>query len=338
MFGDMIRRLEGMERGVSIPIHLELDDAGFLDRKCPDGQCRAAFKVLFADWRDRVSDEAAFCPICRHQAPASEWNTEAQAGQIEAEALRYLQGEINSALSSAARSFNRSQPREGMIRVSMSYKPASLPVVVPAAASELLRQMFECEECSCHYSSLGAAFFCPACGHNGALSAFNISVDTVRKTIAALPWIRRAVAEATDADTAEDSARHICENSLVKLVSAFQRFAEALFDTIPDRAEFSPRRNLFQHLRESDELWRHAIDAGYADVLSADEFGDLEVFFQQRHLLAHRDGIVDQDYLDRSGDRHFALGQRLVIRPHAVTNLADLVGRLGDRMRNIVSG
>lgn len=336
MFDDVIRRLQSLEGGVSIPIQLELDEAGFLDRKCHNAECGADFKVLFEDWRDKVADEVVYCPICRHQASSGEWNNPAQEEQIKAEALRYVHGELNTAFSSAALSFNRSQPRGSMISMSMDYRPGSPPVVVPASASDLFRQQFDCEQCHCHYSSLGEAFFCPACGHNNAASTFDATVDTVRKTLVALPEIRQSVSAATDADTAENSVRHICENGLVRLVSSFQRFAEALFDTVPNRSRYAPRRNLFQNLRESDDLWRSAVGAGYADLLSGPDYSLLEVYFQQRHLLAHKDGMVDQDYLDRCGDTRYVLGQRLVVHPESVSELAGLVEKLAQEMRKRV--
>jgi uncharacterized Zn finger protein (UPF0148 family) len=333
MFDDIIGQLQGLDAGMSIPIQLELDEAGYLDRKCHDEQCGTDFKVLFEDWRDKVRDDAVYCPICRHQADSTEWNNAAQEEQINAEALRYLHGQLNTTFSDAARRFNRSQPRGSMINVSISYRPGSPPVVVPASASDLLRQKFDCEQCHCRYSSLGAAFFCPACGHNNAGSTFDATVDTVRKTLIALPEIRQSVCAATDADTAENSARHICENGLVKLVSSFQRFAEALFDRVPNRAQFTPRRNLFQSLRESDDVWRAAIGVGYSDLVSGPDYSLLEVYFQQRHLLAHKDGIVDQDYLDRWSDARYVLGQRLVVRPESVSELAGLTERLVQDMR-----
>ena len=72
-------------------------------------------KVLFEDWRDIVRDEAVFCLLCRHQAESGDWNTPEQDEQIQQEALRYEHGQLNASFSSAARSFNRSQPRGGLI-------------------------------------------------------------------------------------------------------------------------------------------------------------------------------------------------------------------------------
>jgi uncharacterized Zn finger protein (UPF0148 family) len=332
VFDDVFRDLRKLERGVAIPMQMQLDDAGFLDRLCPNEQCGAEFKVLFEDWRDIVRDEAVFCPLCRQEAESGDWNTPEQDEQIQQEALRYAQGQLNVSFSSAARSFNRSQARGGLISMSMRYRPSSLTVVVPAGASDVLRQTYQCEKCNCRFSSLGAAFFCPACGHNSAISTLQLSLDTVLKTLDALPGIRQSVTDAADADVAENSVRHILENSLVKLVSSFQGFAEALFDTLPNRQQFAPRRNLFQNLRDSDDLWRSALGTGYVDMLSPTDYSTLGVFFQQRHLLAHKNGIVDQDYLDRSGDANYSLGQRLVIRTESVATLSELVEQLAREM------
>jgi hypothetical protein len=165
------------------------------------------------------------------------------------------------------------------------------------------------------------------------MSTFDSAVETVRKTVAALPEIRRMLSETMDRDSAEDSARYICENGLVKLVSAFQRYAEAQYGALATEGKPSPRRNAFQNLQESSDLWRGVIGRGYYEMLSAAEAAALERFFQQRHLLSHQDGIVDQPYLDRSGDHSYGVGQRLVIRGEAVEELAHLVSKLADALR-----
>ena len=215
----------------------------------------------------------------------------------------------------------------------MSYRPGPIPLLLPVMASEIMRQRSICDECGCHYSSIGAAFFCPACGHNCAASTFDNAIETVRRTIKTLPAIRKALTAAANRDTAENSIRQICENSLVKLISAFQRFAEARFGALPNASQFNPRQNVFQNLSKSSEIWCSAIGRGYDRMLSHSELHDLQRFFQQRHLLAHREGIVDQTYIDRSGDQRYSVGQRLVIRGDTVLRLADLVSKLANELR-----
>jgi len=329
MFDETIRRLEELEGGVQVSIQMPLDEKGYFDRRCPSEECRAEFKVLFDDWRDKVRDEVVFCPICRQESPSTEWNTEAQTEYIKDAAMAHLMGVVDDSLQRDAEDFNRQQPRGGFITMSMSYTPDATPIVVPPDVAEAMRQEYTCELCGCRYSAIGAAFFCPACGHNSARSTFATAVQTVRAAIASIPTIAEAVTAATDPDNAADTVRHILENSLVKLVASFQRYAEAVFLALPNASSFSIRKNLFQSLADSSQRWRDATDKGYEDLVAADEIRELRVYFQQRHLLAHREGMVDQDYIDRSGDYSYSVGQRLVIRETAVLRLADLVEKLG---------
>src|SRR5262249_42098681 len=157
----------------------------------------------------------------------------------------HLKKVINRSMQEDARAFNARQPRGGLISMSMSVKPSHAPILLPPQAGETLRQDFVCDACACRYSSVGAAFFCPACGHNSAQSTFGAAVRTVRDSVVALPSIRSAVEAAADVDAAENTIRQLLENGLVKLVASFQRFAEATFYALPNSATFQVRKNLF---------------------------------------------------------------------------------------------
>jgi len=325
---DVIRKLKQLESSAQVPIQLELDDNGYLDRVCPSDECRTHFKVKFEDWRDIVRDEEVFCPFCRHDAKASEWNTPEQTEYIKNAATAYLQKQLGQAFQSDARRFNRSQSRNSFIKMSMSYKPGQIPIPVPASATEIMTQQFQCEQCNCRYSSVGAAFFCPSCGHNSILDTFSNSVQTVKKTIAVIPAIRNALKESTDENVAEDSIRHIYENGLVKIVSSFQRYAEACFHKLSNAGSFTVRRNLFQNIDESDAIWRDVTGTGYTDILDNTEYQSLSLYFQQRHVLAHLDGIVDQQYIDRSNDYRFDVGQKLIVSESSVIHLGTIIEKL----------
>lgn len=335
MFDNVIRELKKMEGVSQFTISIHIDNDGYFDRRCPSEACQADFKVLMEDWKQKVSDAQVFCPICREEAKATEWNTPEQQEYIRQVGINHIQRIIGQALSQDASDFNRRQ-RPGFINISMSYRPGTPALIVPISAAEELRQKFTCEQCGCRYSSLGAAFFCPVCGHNSAESTFSQTIETVQKSLAALPAIRQAVQATADADAARNTAREILENSMGRLVGAFQRLAEALFDRTPAAPTTRHGKNVFQNLTEGSALWRIATGKGYEDLLTSAEMADLLRLFQQRHLLAHCEGIVDQDYITKSGDTTYAVGQRLIIREGAVSRLAELVTKLTEEMRKLV--
>jgi hypothetical protein len=330
-----LRKLDRSQGGVSVPIQMPLDDEGYFDRQCPSLACQSDFKILFDDWKSKASDIRVFCPICREEAKATEWNTSEQCEYIRQVGIQHVLGIVDEALAQDAREFN-SQQRPGFIQMSLSYRPGAPTLVVPISAAEELRQKFVCEECGCRYSSLGAAFFCPACGHNSAETTCSQTMETVRKSLAALPAIREAVQKVGGPDAAENTARQILENNMVRIVGAFQRAAEGLFDRTPGAVSIPRRMNVFQSLAEGSALWRQATGNGYDDLLSAAEMADLLRFFQQRHLLAHCEGMVDGEYVNRSGDRTYSVGQRLVIREEAVERATDLASRLTTELKKLV--
>lgn len=68
-------------------------------------------------------------------------------------------------------------------------------------------------------------------------------------------------------------------------------------------------------------------------MIMASEVFDLERYFQQRHLFAHKEGMVDQSYIDKSGDHRYVVGQRLVVRKDAIQKLTELVCKLASELR-----
>ncbi len=335
MFDKLLNELKKLEHGVKIPVKLPLDDDGHLDRECHADTCHAEFKILFEDWREKVSDHKAYCPICRHEAPSTEWNTDEQREFIKSIALAHVQDVVHSALTADARRFNRAQ-RPGFIQISMSAKRGVRPIIMPVEAAKAMRQQFTCEVCACRYASIGAAFFCPACGHNSAVATFSQTIETVRQFLARVPSIRSTLAKEYGDDLAQDSVRNTLEDSLLRLVGAFQQYAAALFEQLPSASSFKRRKNIFQNLSESSALWRSAVGKGYENILSAAELQELEGLFQKRHLIAHRNGVVDQEYIDKSGDKTYSIGQRLVVHEATVLRLAGLLSKLAGELSEVV--
>ncbi len=188
---------------------------------------------------------------------------------------------VNDALR---RGVQRSKPirtRGGLIDVSMSlsYTPGRIPPVLPATAGAELRQDFVCEDCGCRYASLGASFFCPACGHNSAESSFDNTLETVQTAVKSCEKVRVAIEEASNPDVARDAVRQILEDQFPRLVGAFERLNEALFMRLPNPAQLTKKGSIFQRIDEASALWQQAAGKGYGDFLSAAELHRLRIFF-----------------------------------------------------------
>lgn len=321
----LITQLDGMK--VTVPAEIAADEDGYIDRECPSEECMFSFKVHEVDWRDIARDEEVFCPFCGHTADAGKWWTTEQVDELQKRAIARVHGMIGDAMSKDAAAFNRRQPRGGFITMKMNVKPGVRELVLPASVADPMQLKLTCEKCSCRSAVIGSAFFCPSCGHNSADRVFRQSLGTIRASLTAIHAIRTGI---SDADAAENTVRFLIEAGLQNAAMAFQRFAEALYQRQPSPSQV--RRNAFQNLFEGSRIWRDAFGKGYDDHLNVAELTELSRLFQQRHLLAHREGIVDADYIAKSGDTTYREGQRLVIRERSVVHALNLVEKLGTRM------
>lgn len=330
MFDDVLKELRELERGIEFQVPLEADQDGFLDKECPSESCQFQFKVNAEDWTSLFQDEAVYCPLCRHSAPADSWFTTEQVEHAKSEALEHVAGRIGEALRKGARGFNQRQPRGGFIQISMEVRGVrSRRAVIPAPPTEPLELRITCEECGSRFAVVGSAFFCPCCGHNSAERTFDDGLRKIRAKLEAVPLIKEHYSE--QRDEGELLVRSLIGTALSDCVVAIQRLAEQIYSRIAGQPE--PPQNVFQRVDDGSELWRTARGKGYDDWLAEDELEDLRLLFQRRHLLQHTEGIVDQKYLDRTGDTKYQLGQRIVVREADVLRLLGLVESLAAGMR-----
>jgi uncharacterized Zn finger protein (UPF0148 family) len=323
MFEDTIRALRQLEGKTTVSVSISDDEEGYFDRECPSEECLFQFKILSEDWKDKVRDEEVFCPFCGYAADADKWWTQEQIEHAKQAAIAQIKSAFGSALKRDAARWNRRQPRNSFISMTMKVDSRPQHVPLPPAAAEPMKLKITCPACSCRYAVVGAAYFCPACGHNAADQVFTLTIAGIRKSIDALDAVRAAI---PDRDTAESTARLIIENGLQNAVTAFQRCAEAFFASIPSAPK--PRRNAFQNLAEGSQLWQATVGTAYASHLADEELGRLARAFQQRHLLAHTQGIVDDDYVAKSGDTRYRPGQRIVVKAETVLDAVDLIEKL----------
>ena len=238
MFDDLQRELRRLGERHTISVSMPSDEEGYFDRECPSSECQFVFKIFEDDWREKVDDEEVFCPLCGHTADSDSWWTQEQIKRVERAAFAQIQRTISSAMRRDADRWNRRQPRNSFITMTMTVD--SQPCHVPLQfAAEAMQLKVACPKCEGRYAVVGAAFFCPVCGHNAAEQMFSQSMTAIINALDALAVVRKAM---PDSDSAENTARLLIESGLQHAVTAFQRFVEALYAALSERTESKAQR------------------------------------------------------------------------------------------------
>lgn len=318
---------------VEIPMEIHSDEKGYLDRKCPNENCLFEFKVNMQDWEDKVSDDEVHCPLCGQIAPSDSWYTYEQLDAMQEIATNwarnYTLGEIDKMFGSLARSTRNNK------YIKITYK-RNRPVTFvnnPIGAKEEWNLDITCEKCGTRYSVIGSAYFCPCCGYNSASNVFDNSMNTITKMVQSLDEMKATLTDQFDMDTAEAMCRSMLENSFGQVVSAFQKFAQCKFKEI---SGIEKRVNDFQMVDKGSQYFRNETGSGYEAFLSSDELIRMKLYFQRRHIIEHNTGIVDQKYIDNSGDNDYSVGQRIVVKTCEALDLITIIKKLSSGICTLI--
>lgn len=319
---------------ISIPIEITSDKKGYYDRQCPSEKCEYIFKIYLEDWKENVTDEQVFCPMCGYTAASDQWFTHEQIESMReiaaSYAKSYLSDEFNKMFGKLSRDMNSNK------HLKITYTPGKKISFVnnPIGQRPEWELDIKCEKCQTKYSVIGSAYFCPCCGHNAVERVFNESLDTVEKMIESIKDIYGTFEKIYGNDKAESMSRSMIEGSLGDIVSAFQKYTEEIYKNIMPNKKV--RVNDFQIIEKGSNLFKEATGNGYDTWLSQNEIEEINLFFQQRHIIEHNNGLIDERYLQNSGDISYKIGQRVIIRKQDVKRLLAHVRKLSDGLSNLI--
>ncbi len=318
--------------GESIYLTFKSDEKGYYDRQCPSPECKYRFKVYMQDWKDKFKDEAVYCPLCGYADTSDNWETEEQEKAINDTIKSYANYLIDKTIGKAFRDLERSTRNNKFIKVTYTPKRPISFINNPIGSSEEWETELECEKCGAKYSVIGAAYFCPCCGNNSAIKSFKNSLISIRKMLDSYQDMSVMLKEKFDEDTAVSMMRKILENSLGDIISAFQKFACTKYEELSGT---QGRNNDFQIVEKGSKKFEEVTGKSYGEWLNNDELKQLNILFQRRHIIEHNDGIVDQHYLDKSGDTGYSLGQRIVVKISEAYLLLNLIDKLGEGLLSL---
>lgn len=302
------QRLNRFRNRAVVEISLPRDQNGLTARQCPQEECRRIFKVELGTGL-KGSDLPFHCAYCGHTDHISAFHTEEQIDYgrsvVTHEFSKALLGDLKEM------EFDHRPPRGGF-GIGISLKVKGRPTPIKRYIEEDLETEVTCENCSLHYAVYGVFAFCPDCGVHNSRQILERSLDLVGKKLGL-------------ARSQEDEALgvRLVQDSLADAVGAFDGFGRELVCVHKERSSDPLRaeRISFQRLTGAKKLIEELFGIDIAQGLSADGWAATCRSFQKRHVFAHRMGVVDQAYLDATGDAGAQIGRMMPLAEREVTEL-----------------
>lgn len=300
----------GFEASVSIPA----DEEGFFGRQCPG--CRRFFKMKVEQWEALRDDAFVTCPYCGHRPQdTNDFMTPQQEQRVQAaaEALadQYLHQKVNEIFGGFGN--RRPRSRGSGMEIRVSHDPPPPVRSLPAYMEEQVRRTITCARCETVYAVYGATAFCPVCGPRAAADIVLEAIERGRRSLALEDALPDDLREQARAEGVFDKA---AADAVIEVVTLFEVFAREQFAArVPEHEAIVRRhgRGVFQRLDDADNLFAEHVGAPISTQVPDAVWSRLQIVFQQRHLLVHRQGVVDEQYIRRVPSARQQPGQRLVL-------------------------
>lgn len=311
-----------MRKSISIPT----DDKGMTGRECPKKSCLGHFKVFFRTGL-KGADRPCMCPYCGHRGPHDNFYTADQNKYIESVLLREADRELGKMLKKTARRIN-SRPRGGFgfrINMKVTSRP-SKPVFryqEPRLETELI-----CDQCTLHYAIFGVFGFCPDCGVHNSRQILDSNLELALKELL-------LAEESSD----EALSEYLVSDALENSVSAFDGFGREAAKTYAHKATDPQKASAlsFQNLPSAEKKVEQLFGFKLSSGVTGNEWDLLTRGFQKRHLLAHKMGVVDEQYLAAAKDPTALMGRKVKVAAEEVRELIEAVGKLGTHLATSLS-
>lgn len=298
-------------------ITLRPDAEGYLGRECPEEACARYFKITPGTGLKGI--DTCRCPYCGFVEHHSHFHTQAQTDH----AVSVLENQVMGALLKDLKSLEFDHRPRGAFGIGFSMKVEGRVPPVRGYTEFDLETEVTCQQCALRYAIYGVFGFCPDCGQHNNRGILEANLRLVERML-------ELAGELDDAAL----CRQLVDDALENCVSAFDGWGRAVTEAFASKAVAPAQAPVisFQNLKKAQKRLTHHFAFDPEHALGEDPFADAHRAFQKRHLVAHRMGVVDQAYLDSTGDTSAVLGRKVTISAEEVGATARVLAQLADAL------
>lgn len=294
--------------GNQFSIAIKADDGGYVGRECPIEACLGYFKITLGTG---VKGPArCHCPYCGHSGESGTFTTKEQIEYAKSMVIRQVTDAIHQDLKSME--FDH-RPRGGFgIGISMKVTQGARHPIRHYREKELETEVV-CDACTLRYAIYGVFGWCPDCGIHNSVQILTKNLELANKEL--------ALAESVDKELAD----HLIGDALENVVSAFDGFGREI--CLQKGADIR-----FQNLSGARRKVQEVFGFDFADTLESGEWDSAYRVFQKRHVLAHKMGVIDADYVQKANDPGAIVGRKIRVSHDEVRAAIRIIGTLGGRL------
>lgn len=294
--------------GNQVSVPMTSDEDGYFGRECPVGECLGYFKITFGT--GIKGPAPCHCPYCGHSGDSNTFWTQEQLEYARSVVLRQVTDALHKDLKGME--FNH-QPR-GAFGIGISLKVTQGPRhPIRHYREKELETHVVCDNCTLRYAIYGVFGWCPDCGIHNSLQILTKNLELAKK-------------ELTLAESAEtELADHLVGDALENVVSTFDGFGREI--CLRNGTDIR-----FQGLSGARRRVNEVFGFDFADGLTPVEWDYICRTFQKRHVLSHKMGVIDEDYVQKANDPGAVVGRKVRVTYEEVTSSIVIVEALGRRL------
>ena len=298
-----MRYLENLPNRFNVPISPYKD--GYFGRECPVKTCKGYFKIT--PGTGVKGPAPCHCPYCGHSSKMSDFTTRAQIEYAKSIVLR----RVTDALHQDLKDMEFNHPPRGPFGIGISMKVTQVaPHPIRHYREKELETEVVCDNCTLRYAIYGVFGWCPDCGTHNSVQILSKNLELAKKEL--------ALAQSLDKDLAE----HLIGDALENIVSAFDGFGREV-------CERKGTEIRFQSLSAARRRVQEVFGFDFADGLAAAGWQTACRVFQKRHLLAHKMGVIDEDYVQKTKDPGAIVGRKVRLAADEVGAAIAIIETLG---------
>lgn len=301
-----MNHLRSLGNQVNVPIHP--DEDGYIGRECPVPECLGYFKIT--PGTGIKGPAPCHCPYCGHSGDSQRFFTQEQIEYARSVAMR----KITDAIHKDLKSLEFEYKPEGAFGIGISIKvKESTPRPIRYYREKQLETEVVCDNCTLRYAIYGVFGWCPDCGVHNSLQILLTNLELARKEL--------VLSESVDLLLTD----HLIGDALENVVSAFDGFGRNICSQ--KAADIH-----FQNLPLARHKVQEMFGLDFADALGPIEWESVCRVFQKRHLLAHKMGVIDEEYVRKANDPGAVVGRKIRVNGEEVTSAISIIEVLGRRL------